>query len=120
MNFAHALLLSAFSLISLSASAIDSVTACPKNFKVLAEDDKARILLFTQKKGESCAMHSHPHIAVYVSKANRQVLDYKMADGSIKAGPKLKIGEAFLRGPTEHEHLAAKGDVEAIIVEFKK
>jgi hypothetical protein len=120
MHFPQALLLSALSIITLSASAVDAVTACPKNFKVLAEDDKARILHFTQKKGESCAMHSHPHIAVYVSKNNPLPLEYKLADGSTKAGPKLKAGDAFLRGPTEHEHLEAKVDVEAIIVEFKK
>lgn len=120
MRFLHVLLLSSLSLITLSASAVDAVTACPKNFKVLAEDDKARILLFTQKKGESCPMHSHPHIAVYSSKSNALPLEYKLPDGSIKAGPKLKAGDAFLRGPTEHEHLASKGDVEAIIVEFKK
>lgn len=120
MRFFHASLLFALSLVSLSAFAVDAVTACPKNFKVLAEDDKARILLFTQKKGESCPMHSHPHIAAYSTKNNVQALEYKLADGSIKAGPKLKAGDAFLRGPTEHEHLVAKGDVEAIIVEFKK
>lgn len=115
----HFLFLSALCLVSLSASAVDAVTACPKNFKVLAEDDKARILLFTQKKGESCSMHSHPHIAAYVTKSNTQPLEYKMPDGSIKQGPKLKAGDAFLRGPTEHEHLATKGYAEAIIVEFK-
>ena len=100
MRFSHALLLSILSLISFSASAVNAVTACPKNFKVLAEDDKARILHFTQKKGESCPMHSHPHIAVYASKNNPLPLEYKMADRSTKAGPKLKVGDAFLRGPT--------------------
>jgi hypothetical protein len=120
MRLHHALLLFVLSLVTLSASAVDAVTACPKNFKVLAEDEKARILLFTQKKGESCSMHSHPHIAVYVSKNNPLPLEYKLPDGSTKLGPKLKAGDAFLRGPTEHEHLAAKGNVEAIIVEFKQ
>ncbi len=120
MRLHHVLLSLGLSIVSLSASAVDAVTACPKNFKVLAEDDKARILLFTQKKGESCGMHSHPHIAVYATRPTGQPLEYKMADGTVKAGPKLKAGDAFLRGPTEHEHLAAKGDVEAIIVEFKK
>lgn len=120
MRLHHGLLLIALSALSLSASAVDAVTACPKNFKVLAEDDKARILLFTQKKGESCPMHTHPHIAVYATKPGSLPLEYKMADGSVKSGPKLKAGDAFLRGPTEHEHLSAKGNVEAIIVEFKK
>lgn len=120
MKTKQILLAAALSLPSLSAFAVDAVTACPKNFHVLAEDDKARILHFIQKKGESCGMHSHPHIAAYVIKPGSQPLEYKMADGSVKAGPKLKAGDSFLRPPSEHEHLAAKGDVEAIIVEFKK
>jgi quercetin dioxygenase-like cupin family protein len=119
MRMNKALLFAALSLISVSASAVDAVTACPKNFHVLAEDDKARVLHFTQKKGETCPMHSHPHIAVYVTKPGAPLV-YKMADGSVKEGPKLKAGDAFVRPATEHEHLASKGDVEAIIVEFKK
>jgi quercetin dioxygenase-like cupin family protein len=119
MPMNKALLFAALSVVSVSASAVDAVTACPKNFKVLAEDDKARVLLFTQKKGETCAMHTHPHIAVYVTKPGAPLV-YKMPDGSVKDGPKLKAGDSFLRPATEHEHLASKGDVEAVIVEFKK
>ncbi len=118
MKVIHALLLAAVSVVSLPALAVDAVTACPKNFRVLAEDDKARILLFTQKKGESCKMHTHPHIAAYVIKSG-QGLSYKMPDGSVKQGPQVKKGEAFLRGPSEHEHLPAGTDTEAIIVELK-
>ncbi len=118
MNKKNALLFAALSLISVSASAVDAVTACPKNFHILAEDDKARVLHFIQKKGESCPMHTHPHVAVYVLKSG-QPLSYKMPDGSMKEGPKLKAGDAFVRPATEHEHLSAKADVEAIIVEFK-
>ncbi len=119
MQTNKALLLAALSLASLSASAADPVAVCPKNFHVLAEDDKTRVLHFIQKKGESCAMHSHPQIAAYVLKAG-QPLSYKMADGTVKEGPKLKKGDAFIRPASEHEHLAAKGDVEAIIVEIKR
>ena len=118
MNTKNFLLLAAFSLVSVSASAVDAVTACPNNFHVLAEDDKARVLHFIQKKGESCPMHTHPHVAVYVIKPG-QPLTYKMPDGSTKQSPPLKAGDAFVRPATEHEHLAAKGHVEAIIVEFK-
>ena len=120
MKTRQILLAASLSLPMLSAYAVDAVTACPKNFHVLAEDDKARILHFVQKKGESCGMHTHPHIAVYATKPGGKPLEYKMADGSVKTGPKLKAGDSFLRPPTEHEHLAAKEDVEAIIVEFKK
>ena len=118
MNNKNALLLAALSLVNVSASAADAVTTCPKNFHILAEDDKARVLHFTQKKGESCPMHSHPHIAVYIIKPG-QPLTYKLPDGSTKESPKLKPGDAFVRPATEHEHLPAKADVEAIIVEFK-
>ncbi len=119
MQMNKALLFAALSLASVSASAVDAVTACPKNFHVLSEDDKARVLHFTQKKGESCPMHSHPHVAVYVLKVGKP-LSYKLPDGSVKESPPLKKGDALLRPATEHEHLPAKGDVEAIIVEFKK
>ncbi len=119
MPMNKALMLAALSLASASASAADAVTTCPKNFHVLSEDDKARVLHFTQKKGESCPMHSHPHVAVYVLKAGKP-LSYKMPDGSVKESPKLKKGDSLLRPAVEHEHLPAKDDVEAIIVEFKK
>ncbi len=119
MHMKKALMFIGLSLVSLSAAAVDAVTACPKNFHVLQEDDKARVLHFTQKKGESCPMHSHPHVAVYVLKVGKP-LSYKMPDGSIKESPALKKGDALLRPATEHEHLPAKADVEAIIVEFKK
>ena len=105
-------------LATASAYAQDAVTVCPKNFKVLAEDDTARVLHFTQKKGEKCGMHSHPHIAAYVIKSGQ--LTYVMPDGSKKQGPKLKPGEALLRGPVTHAHEAAPHDAEAIVVEFKK
>jgi len=105
-------------LAAASAYAQDAVTVCPKNFKVLAEDETARVLHFTQKKGEKCGMHSHPYIAGYVVKQGQ--LTYVMPDGSKKQGPKLKAGEALLRGPVTHAHEAASHDAEAIVVEFKK
>jgi quercetin dioxygenase-like cupin family protein len=101
-----------------SAYAQDAVKVCPNNFKVLAEDETARVLHFTQKKGEKCGMHSHPYIAAYVIKSGQ--LTYVMPDGTKKEGPKLKAGEALLRGPVTHSHEAAPQDAEAIVVEFKK
>ena len=106
------------SLAAASVYAQDAVQVCPKNFKIIAEDDTARVLHFTQKKGEKCGMHSHPYIAAYVIKPGQ--LTYVMPDGSKKQGPKLKKGEALLRGPVTHAHEAAPHDTEAIVVEFKK
>lgn len=103
---------------ALSVYGQDPVKVCPNSFKVLAEDDTTRVLHFTQKKGETCAMHSHPYIVAYVIKSGQ--LTYVMPDGSKKQGPKLKAGEVLQRGPTTHAHEAAPDDAEAIVVELKK
>ena len=105
-------------LAAASVCAQDAVKVCPNNFKVLAEDETTRVLHFTQKKGETCGMHSHPYIVGYVLKPGQ--LTYVMPDGSKKQGPQLKAGEVLLRGATTHAHEAAPDDSEAIVVELKK
>jgi quercetin dioxygenase-like cupin family protein len=105
-------------LAAANVRAQDPVTVCPNNFKVLAEDETTRVLRFTQKKGETCGMHSHPYIVAYVIKSGQ--LTYIMPDGTKKQGPKLKPGEVLQREPTTHSHDAAPEDAEAIVVEVKK
>jgi quercetin dioxygenase-like cupin family protein len=39
-----------------------------KHLKVLAEDDKVRVLEYSPKKGDRTPMHSHPSSVVYVLK----------------------------------------------------
>ena len=58
----------------------DPVSVCPNNFKVLAEDDTTRVLHFTQKKGETCGMHSHPYLVGYTLKSGG-TLNYVLPDG---------------------------------------
>src|SRR5690349_21406890 len=75
----------AITVVTLGVSAAnvraqDPVSVCPNNFKVLAEDDTTRVLHFTQKKGETCGMHSHPYIVAYVIKSGQ--LTYVMPDGT--------------------------------------
>ena len=65
----------AIAVVTLGVSAAnvraqDPVSVCPNNFKVLAEDDTTRVLHFTQKKGETCGMHSHPYLVGYTLKSN--------------------------------------------------
>ena len=105
-------------LAAASVYAQDPVKVCPNLFKVLAEDETTRVLHFTQKKGETCGMHSHPYIAAYVIKPGQ--LTYVMPDGSKKQGPKRQAGEVLLRGPTTHAHEAPTEDSEAIVTEVKK
>ena len=107
-----------FGLAAACVYAQDAVKVCPNNFKVLAEDETTRVLHFTQKKGETCGMHSHPYIAAYVIKPGQ--LTYVMPDGSKKQGPQLKAGEVLLRGATTHAHDTPADDSEAIVVEVKK
>ncbi len=42
-------------LAGASAYAQDAVKVCPKNFRILSEDDTARVLHFTQKKARNVA-----------------------------------------------------------------
>jgi len=102
-----------------NVGAQDPVTACPNNFKVLAEDDTTRVLHFSQKKGETCGMHSHPYIVGYTLKSGG-TLSYIMPDGTRKQGEPAKAGSILQRGPVTHSHEAPDQDVEAIVVEVKQ
>ena len=86
-----------------------------KHIKVLAEDDKVRVLRFAPKKGDKTPVHSHPYMVVYVVKGGR--LKTTLPDGSIKVLD-LKTGEVLLRQPVTHTDEAID-DVEAILVEMK-
>ena len=108
----------ALGLIATSVCAQDAVKVCPNNFKVLAEDDTTRVLHFTQKKGETCGMHSHPYIVAYVIKSGR--ITFVAPDGTKTKSPKIDPGAAVQRGPTTHAHESVEEDAEAITIEFKK
>jgi quercetin dioxygenase-like cupin family protein len=87
-----------------------------KHLKVLAEDDKVRVLEYSPKKGDKTPMHSHPSSVVYVLKGGR--VEYTMPDGSTKIS-ELKTGEALLRPPVTHSD-EALDEVDSILIELKK
>jgi quercetin dioxygenase-like cupin family protein len=87
-----------------------------KHLKVLAEDQKVRVLQYTPHKGDKTPVHSHPTTVVYVLKGGR--VKYTMPDGSVKV-VELKTGEALIRPPVTHTD-EALDDVEAILVEIKQ
>ena len=114
----------AIAVVTLGVSAAnvraqDPVSVCPNNFKVLAEDDTTRVLHFTQKKGETCGMHSHPYLVGYTLKSGG-TLNYVLPDGTKVQGNPAKAGNVLQRGPVTHSHEAPDQDVEAIVVELKK
>jgi quercetin dioxygenase-like cupin family protein len=86
-----------------------------KHLKVLAEDDKVRVLEYSPKKGDRTPMHSHPSSVVYVLKGGR--VKYTLPDGSTKIS-ELKTGEALLRPPVTHAD-EALDDVDSILIELK-
>jgi quercetin dioxygenase-like cupin family protein len=87
-----------------------------KQLKVLAEDDKVRVLEYSPKRGDKTPVHSHPATVVYVLSGGR--VKFTMPDGSTKI-TELKTGEVLLRPPVVHTD-EALDDVHTILIELKK
>ena len=98
------------------AAAQDAMQYHVKHLKVLAEDDKVRVLQWTPKKGDKTPMHSHPATVVYVAKGCK--VHYSFPDGTTKDA-EIKTGEVLLRPPVTHAD-EAFDDCDAILVELKK
>ena len=107
---------SLFLLFSSFVSAQDAMQFGLKHLRVLAEDDRVRVLKFTPKKGDKTPMHSHPSTVLYVVKGGR--VRTTLSDGSTRE-VELKAGDTFLRPPVTHAD-EALDDLEAVIVELKK
>jgi beta-alanine degradation protein BauB len=101
-----------FSTVSLGQ---DPMQYGVKHLKVLAEDDKVRVLEYSPKKGDRTPMHSHPSMVVYVLKGGR--VKFTFSDGSTRVS-ELKTGETILRAPVTHSD-EALDDLDAILVELK-
>ena len=86
-----------------------------KHLKVLAEDEKVRVLKYTPEKGDKTPMHSHPSTVVYVIKGGR--VRFTMPDGSTRDA-ELKTGDALLRPPVTHAD-EALDDLDVVLVEIK-
>lgn len=99
-----------------AVSAQDAMQYGVKHLKVLAEDDKVRVLHFTPSKGDKTPMHSHPETVLYVIKGGKTRIT--LPDGTSNV-VELKAGQALLRPPVTHADEAID-DIDAIIVELKK
>jgi beta-alanine degradation protein BauB len=87
-----------------------------KHIKVLAEDDKVRVLHFTPSKGDKTPVHSHPETVLYVVKGGK--IRTTLPDGTSTV-TELKTGQTTLRAPITHSD-EALDDIDLIIVELKK
>ena len=106
------------SLVLMSSSIAlgqDAMRYGVKHLKVLAENEKARVLKYTPKKGDKTPMHSHPSTVVYVIKGGR--VTFTMPDGSTRDA-ELKTGDALLHPPVTHAD-EALDDLDVVLVEIK-
>ena len=87
-----------------------------KHLKVLAEDERVRVLKYTPEKGDKTPVHSHPATVVYVIKGGK--VRFTMPDGSVR-DVELKTGDTLLRPPVTHTD-EALDDLEVVLVELKK
>lgn len=116
MRALTSLMASLFLLFPSILFAQDAMQYGLKHLKVLAEDDKVRVLKYTPTKGDKTPVHSHPSTVVYVIKGGR--VRITMPDGSIRDA-ELKTGDTLLRPPVTHED-EALDDLEVGLVELKK
>src|SRR5438270_326574 len=80
-------------------SAQDAMQYGVKHLKVLAEDDKVRVLRYAPAKGHKTPIHSHPKTVMYVVKGGKVRLT--LPDGTSSIG-ELKSGDVpnARRSPT--------------------
>lgn len=112
------LLLLLASLVLLSSTIVfgqDAMQYGLKHLRVLAEDEKVRVLKYTPKKGDKTPMHSHPSTVVYVIKGGG--IRITLPDGSSQDA-QLKTGDSLLRPPVTHAD-EALDDLEVVLVEIK-
>ena len=86
-----------------------------KHLKLLAEDDRVRVLKFEPKKGDKTPTHSHPATVVYVIRGGR--VRVTLADGTVRES-EFKSGDTMIRPPVTHSD-EALDDLEMVIVELK-
>ncbi|MEE9285133.1 MAG: hypothetical protein V3V35_05310 [Dehalococcoidia bacterium] len=96
---------------------IDPVTASPKNYKSLMENDAVRVLEMTLKAGEIDQVHSHPSETVYFVTGSK--VRIHLSDGE-KMEADIPDGHVMWHEEWTHqvENIGAT-DIRAIIVESK-
>lgn len=95
---------------------LDLAIVAPEHTKVLAENDRVRVLKFTAKAGDRIPRHAHPDMVVYVLKNGLRRFtndDGKIIDSNPEAGG------VILRDAIVHKEEVFE-DFEAILIEIKR
>jgi len=112
------MLISLLTVSSISANAQDPVKLAPQYYKVLVDNDQARVLEFRLKPGEKEPMHSHPAGFVYFFGEGKIKITYP--DGRTEESA-ITPGETFWRKPVTHAgENTGNTEIHAIALELKK
>ena len=103
--------------IASPALAQDAVKADPKHYKVLAENERVRVLKASYAPGEKSVMHEHPDtFVVYLTDAKAR---FTLPDGT---APEVtgKAGEAMAMPATKHQPAnIGTAALQVVVVEVK-
>jgi quercetin dioxygenase-like cupin family protein len=96
----------------------DPVTANPEFFKVLAEDERVRVIDDKVPAGAKVAMHSHPPYVVYPLSSYR--MKFTFPDGTSRIVD-VEAGKARIAPPIAHaEENIGTTEAHALLVELKE
>lgn len=118
---AVAMLLATASTLTLAQAQAfkDPVKVTPKNYQVLLDNDKVRVLEYTMKPGENEGVHSHCPGVLHVMGTQSGMMRSTGSDGK---GHEVAVvpGQTFWREKTTHsaENIGSS-DMKAIVVEIK-
>ena len=100
------------------ARAQDPVKVAPKNFTVLLENDKVRVLDFHAAAGEKIPMHSHPAYVSYSISGSGKT-KFTLPDGKVVEKP-ANTGQATWHDAETHaSEYEGTGSTHVLLVEMK-
>jgi quercetin dioxygenase-like cupin family protein len=105
-----------FSAVSLYAQ--DVAKVAPKNYKVLIDNDKVRVIDNISNAGEKSDWHSHPDMLVYVIEGGKTLSTTK--DGKSETIVFKKGATLYRNAVTHKTENVGKTKLHLILVELKK
>jgi len=108
-------------LVTLAAGTVqaqDPVKVAPKNFKVLLENERVRVLDFRSTAGEKIPMHSHPaYIAYSISGTGKT--KFTSPGGKTTEQPNNPAGATWHDAETHASEYMGPGATHVLLVELK-
>jgi quercetin dioxygenase-like cupin family protein len=106
-------------VVTKAAMAQDPVQVASQNYKVLFENDRARVLEYRSKPGEKAEMHSHPDYLIYDLGSGYKI-QLTFPDGKVKT-IEGKAGTVSWHDAVTHalENVGTI-DAHALLIELKK